>query len=411
MLHISSDRERLNVTYISEPMLALAAREMLLSHPLPILKQLRDGFARADLGARGEIVSLLCCLLVLKPPIVCSITDGGASSFRPEMDLSDFLERLMRGSAVSEAAVPRRNARRVTSGAQRIFTSPRCNRVLRRPAGLSSSSCELEEPMSNVRLADDDGFRSLPPRQPLSESSMGTRLSSSSSSNGKSAAAAAAAASSVSVLSLEAVLSALKCHRATVNLSHFVRLGGPPRMSQLPLFFERSAGMQMPRNFNAVDWVLPVRLESESGAITYSFIAAQVKNLAGGISNRRATVLHNQICWQSTFSDAPPSRSGAELPPFVSLVVSMRDTVASKVVVSSAVPPQQLQQGLAAGRRSITCTLRGAPQSLAHDVASMLNAMVDDTEPLIASLHGTPSSKREWASELFSNQDWDFHRV
>ncbi len=180
-------------------------------------------------------------------------------------------------------------------------------------------------------------------------------------------------------------------------------------MSQLPLFFERSAGMQMPRNFNAIDWVLPVRLESESGAITYTFIAAQVKNIAGGISNRQATVLHNQICWQSTFSDAPPN--GAELPPFVSLVVSMRDTVASKVVVSSAVPPLQLQQGLAAGRRSIICTLRGAPQSLALDVASTLSAMVDDTEPLIASLQGTQSSKREWASELFSDQDWDFHLV
>jgi hypothetical protein len=419
VLRISSDRERLVVTYFSEPMLALAAREMLLSHPLAILQQLRDGFARSDLGARGEIVSLLCCLLVLRAPIVRSITGGGGAvdrpaALHPEMELYDFLQRLMHGSAVPEAAVPRRNLPRPSSGVQkRIFASPIRTRMRRRPAVSSSSACELEETMSNVRLADDGAFRSLPPSQPLSESAAGACSSASASasastsvSSSSSSSSTAASASSVTVLSLEAVASALKCRRATVNLSHFLRLGSPPSISQLRLFFERSAGMLMPRNFGAVDWVLPLRLESGSGAITYSFIAAQVKNLAGGISDSRAALLHSQIRWQSIFSDA----AGGVLPPFVSLVVSMRDTALSKVVLSSAAAPLPRNQGPASAFSSIACTLRGAPKSLASDVAAMLIAMVDDTEPLIASLRGSESNDRDWASDMFAGQGWDFYR-
>ncbi len=393
MLCISGDRKKLVSFYFSEPILTHAALDWLLEFPLPILQYLHSAFQRADLGPRGEFTSLASCLLLMDRPLSPPSAAGGASA---EIPVHIFLQRMFMNSPVT-VMNPSKHGQRSAN-----------------PIDIDANvhARALHTAMS---APDVSSATSLFAALSVSEKMATPRASLASSAAASSSSATSAFKNDhrdikFSGISELAVLTALRCRRATINLTHFVALGQEPNSVELEEYYLLSAGLLMKRGFAAIDWLVPIRLEYDNGSVVYSMIAVQVKNHGSGVSEAAARACHHAISWDGVFP-APTKKRGSKgavssasvPPPFISLIFSVRETKKRPSNIRLEVGTQSAQ-----GNAAMTCTLRGFPLHIAPSVRTVLESMVCDEDRVTTLVaHYGSKSDRSWTEDvLLRAQQW-----
>ena len=197
---------------------------------------------------------------------------------------------------------------------------------------------------------------------------------------------------------------ALRCRRATINVTHFVALAQALNEDELEKFYDLSAGMLMKRGHCEIDWLLPVRLERDNGAVVFSMIAVQAKHFRAGTNGAAVRAYHGAIAWTDVFL-RDESGLAAAPPPFISLIASIRETGQNSSHIMF-----QCDTHAALGQAAITCTLRNMPAYHSVHVRRALEAMVGD-EDLVETMMGRYGSvaDRSWKDDVIRAAEPAFH--